>query len=131
MSTEVADEQAIRTLMADWLAATKAGDRDRVLAMMTDDVVFHVAGQPPLGKSEFAAHFAAMAGNMGSAVFEARNNVHELRVNGDWAYARCFFEIKVTPRGGATRQRSGFTLTIFHKQPSGRWLLARDANVMA
>ena len=29
------------------------------------------------------------------------------------------------------RSRSGYTLTIFMRQPNGQWLLARDANLLA
>jgi uncharacterized protein (TIGR02246 family) len=37
------DEQAIRQLVADWMAATRAGDLPAVLRLMADDVVFMVA----------------------------------------------------------------------------------------
>ena len=50
-----ADEQEIRELVATWMSATKAGDLPTVLSLMTDDVVFLVAGQQPFGKQQFAA----------------------------------------------------------------------------
>ena len=50
-----ADEQEIRELVATWMAATKAGDLATVLSLMTDDVVFLVAGNEPFGKQQFAA----------------------------------------------------------------------------
>jgi len=28
-------------------------------------------------------------------------------------------------------RRAGYTLTVFRRQPDGRWLLWRDANLMA
>jgi uncharacterized protein (TIGR02246 family) len=34
------DEQAIRSLIETWMRATLAGDVDRVLELMADDVVF-------------------------------------------------------------------------------------------
>lgn len=50
------DEQEIRNLVATWMAATKAGDIERVLSLMAEDVVFLLPGQPPMiGKSAFAA----------------------------------------------------------------------------
>jgi ketosteroid isomerase-like protein len=39
------DEQAIRDLIATWLAASKAGDTKTVLNLVADDVVFLVPGQ--------------------------------------------------------------------------------------
>jgi ketosteroid isomerase-like protein len=35
----------------------------------------------------------------------------------------------MTPEGGEPVKRSGYTLTILRKE-SGRWLLARDANLL-
>jgi uncharacterized protein (TIGR02246 family) len=38
------DEQAIRQLVTSWLEASKAGDTEKVLSLMADDVVFLVTG---------------------------------------------------------------------------------------
>jgi uncharacterized protein (TIGR02246 family) len=49
------DEQEISELVANWMAATKSGDTETVLGLMTDDVIFLIAGRPPMiGKSAFA-----------------------------------------------------------------------------
>jgi uncharacterized protein (TIGR02246 family) len=120
------DERAIRELIAKWMAATKAGDTETVLGLMIDDVVFMVPGQEPFGKQAFQAASAGMAG----ARIEGSSDIRELKVLGDWAYARSYLEVKVTPPVGNTMVRSGYTLTIFQRQPDGRWLLARDANLL-
>ena len=44
------DEQAIRELVATWMAASKAGDLDTVLSLMADDVIFMATGREPFGK---------------------------------------------------------------------------------
>src|SRR4051812_18176340 len=54
------DERAIRTLIANWLAASRSGDLPRVLSLMAEDVLFLVPGKAPFGKAEFAASSAAM-----------------------------------------------------------------------
>jgi len=36
------DEQEIRQLVSTWMAATKAGDVEKALSLMADDVVFLV-----------------------------------------------------------------------------------------
>jgi len=41
-----ADEQAIRNLVAEWHSATVAGKVEAVLRLMSEDVVFLVAGHP-------------------------------------------------------------------------------------
>ena len=55
------DEQQIRALVATWMAATKAGDVETVLGLMTEDAVFLVPGKPAMRKSEFAAAARAQA----------------------------------------------------------------------
>ena len=49
------DERAIRALIATWVSAAEAGDNERVLALVADDVVFLTPGAPPMRKPEFAA----------------------------------------------------------------------------
>jgi len=120
------DERAIRELVARWMAASQAGDTQTVLSLMTDDVVFMVPGREPFGKQEFAAASQAMTG----ARIEGRSDIRELQVLGDWAYLRSYLEVSVTPPGGNSVRRVGYTLTILRKQPDGRWLLARDANLL-
>ena len=45
------------------MAATKAGDLDTILSLMTDDVAFPVPGQPVMRRAEFAAAAKSMAGS--------------------------------------------------------------------
>ncbi|HWB44639.1 MAG TPA: SgcJ/EcaC family oxidoreductase [Hyphomicrobiaceae bacterium] len=120
------DERAIRALIAGWMAAIKAGDTAKVLGLMTEDVVFMVPGHAPFGKAEFAAAAQAMQG----ARIEGRSDIRELKVLGDWAFVRAYLEVEMTPPGGAAQRRTGHTLTLLRKQPDGRWLLARDANLL-
>jgi len=49
------DDQKIRQLVKTWITASKTGDTKTVLNLMTDDVVFMVAGQEPFGKEAFEA----------------------------------------------------------------------------
>jgi ketosteroid isomerase-like protein len=39
--------------------------------------------------------------------------------------------VEVTPPGGPTVVRSGYTLTVLRKESDGRWVIARDANLLA
>ena len=125
-----ADEQAIRHLLATWMSATKAGDIETVLSLMTTDAVFLVAGQPPMiGKDRFAAAVAAQAAH-GMPAFEGTSEIQEIVITGDWAFMWTHLTVVVTPPDGVTRTRAGHTLTVFRKD-AGRWLLARDANMLA
>jgi len=115
------DERAIRELVDTWMKASRAGDTETVLSLMSDDVIFMVPGREPFGKQAFAANSRSMDG----VRLEGSADIRELKVLGDWAYLRNFIEITITPV-----RRSGFTLTILRKEPDGRWLLARDANLV-
>ncbi len=122
------DEQAIRELVATWLSASKAGDTEKVLSLMAEDVVFLVPGQPPMrGKSAFAA------GQAGIQPFHinATSEIQEIKVLGEWAYLWTKLSVVVTPKkGGAAIKRAGHTLSILKKQ-AGAWVIVRDANLLA
>ena len=120
------DERAIRQLVSTWVAASQAGDTETVLSLMADDVVFMVPGREPFGKEAFAA----AARGMRNVRMEGTSDIRELTVLGDWAYLRNHLAVTVTPPGGQPVRRAGYTLTILRKTPAGRWLLARDANLM-
>jgi uncharacterized protein (TIGR02246 family) len=124
------DEQQIRALVSAWMDATTSGDVEAVLALMTDDAVFLVPGQAPMRKADFAA--AAKAQAAGKAPrFEGATDLQEIQVSGDWAFMWSKLTVVATPPGGgAATTRSGHTLTVFHRL-DGRWLLARDANLLA
>lgn len=122
------DERAIRTLVQTWMDASRAGDTAKVLSLMTDDVVFMVPGGEPFGKAEFAAASHAQEGMQ----VEGTAEIVELQVLGDWAFLRNRIDMSITPPGAAqAMRRAGYTLTLLRKDAGGRWLLARDANLVA
>jgi uncharacterized protein (TIGR02246 family) len=120
------DEQAIRDVVTRWMAASKAGDLETVLGLMTDDVVFMVPGREPFGKAEFATGSKAMAG----VQIDGTANIQEVKVLGDWAWMRNQLRVSVTPPGKPTAVSSGYILTILRKNAEGRWQIARDANLL-
>jgi uncharacterized protein (TIGR02246 family) len=123
-----ADETAIRDLIATWLRASKARDKETVLGLMSEDVVFLQAGQPPMrGRSGFAAAQKAM----GDIDIDASSEIQEVRILGDWAWCWNRLTVVVTPRnGGAPVKRVGDVLSVLQKQ-AGRWVIVRDANMLS
>ena len=119
------DEQAIRTLLAEWQRATAAGDQASVLALIAEDAVFLQPGQPPiLGRDAFGA--------LGPPPFDLSfdQEVGEILISGDLATCWTHLAVTMTPRDrNPAQRRSGYTLTVFRKE-GGRWLLARDANML-
>ena len=125
-----ADEQAIRALVATWLEASAAGDLDRVLELMDDDVIFLGAGRPPMrGKAAFRDASRAMDGK---SRLSGRAEVQEVRVFGDWAYCWNQLNVTITPiLGGEPTRLAGPALSILRKRADGRWVIVRDANMIA
>jgi uncharacterized protein (TIGR02246 family) len=121
------DERAIRELVDNWMTASRAGDTETVLSLMAEDVVFMVPGREPFGKQTFAAN----SRNMDGMRLEGKADIRELNVLGDWAYLRNFIDLTITPPGGQPMHRSGYTLTVLRKQPDGKWVLTRDANLVS
>ena len=124
-----ADENQIRQLVADWMAATQRGDHAAVLQMMTDDVDYLTPGNAPMRKAEFEKATRAMAAP-GGPVIDGSSDIQEVVVAGDLAFLWSHLTVRVTlPNALSPTERTEHTLTVFRKQ-SGKWLLARDANLL-
>ena len=123
------DERAIREVHSTWIDAVNAGDLVCLLSLMADDVVFLNPGQVPFGRDGFSPGFSA-------AHQQARINciseLDDVVVVGEVAYTLSRDSLSVTPHaGGEAMQLAGHRMTVFRKQPDGRWLLARDAHTLS
>ncbi|MET0757189.1 MAG: DUF4440 domain-containing protein, partial [Mycobacterium sp.] len=102
-----------------WMAATRDGDVETVMSLMSDDAVFLAAGQPVMRKADFEA--AAKAQADGDAPqFDGRSEIHEVKVLGAGPSCGPHSPVDVTPPGGTT---------VLRKE-NGKWLLVRDANTL-
>ena len=123
------DERAIREVHSSWIEAVNAGDLDRLLSLMADDVVFLNPGQAPVGREGFAAGLSAAHRQ---ARVRCLSELEEVVVAGDIAHTRSRDSLSVVPHdGGEATQLAGYRITIYRKQPDGRWLLSRDAHTLS
>ena len=123
------DERAIREVHSTWIEAVNAGDLDRLLSLMTDDVVLLNPGEAPLRRDGFPAKFS---GAHRQVRIRCISDLEEVVPVGDLAYTRARDSLSVTPRaGGETTHLAGHRLTVYRKHPDGRWLLARDAHTLS
>jgi uncharacterized protein (TIGR02246 family) len=123
------DKRAVREVHLTWIEAVNAGELDRLLGMITDDVVLINPEGAPIGREGFSAKFA---GAQEEWRIECRSELEEVVVAGDLAYTRSRDAVSVTPRaGGETTELAGYRLTVYRRQPEGRWLLARDAHTVS
>jgi len=122
------DEQALRDLHATWIAAVNAGDLVELQDLMTADAVFMNPGQDAIGPADFPASFAQAQRRFD---FHCTSDPREVVVTGDLAYVRSRDTLSLTPRDGKPPTTlAGDRLTIYRRQPDGRWLLARDAHTL-
>jgi uncharacterized protein (TIGR02246 family) len=123
------DERAIRELHAAWIAAVNAGDLVRLLSLMAVDAVFLNPGQAPTGRDGFPPGFSAAHQK---ARVRCISELEDVAVVGEVAYTLSRDSLTLTPRaGGDAMQLAGHRLTVYRKQPDGRWLLARDAHTLS
>ena len=122
-------EGGCRWVHSTWIDAVNAGDLARMLSLIADDVVFLNPGQAPVGRDGFSPGFSAAHQQ---AQINCVSELEEVVVVGEVAYTRSRDSLSVTPRaGGETMQLAGDRLTVYRKQPDGRWLLARDAHTLS
>lgn len=120
------EKQAIRELVDTWLKASESGDLNTVLGLMADDVIFMVPGRDPFGKEEFAQNYSQMKGTQ----LKTESNIQEIEILGNWAWIRNHLRVTFMPSGGNETTHSGYVLTILRKDSSGKWVIARDANLL-
>jgi uncharacterized protein (TIGR02246 family) len=98
--------------------------------LMAEDVVFLIAGQSPMrGRDAFAAAFQAGLGNVR---IEPKSTIQEIQVAGNFAYCWNHLQVDIAPLpGGSPMRRSGHTFTVRRIEPDGRWVVFRDANMLA
>ena len=103
------DEREVREVHSTWIDAVNAGDLDRLLTLMADDVVFLNPGQSPLGRDGFSPSFSAA--HQQSRI-HCISELEEVVVVGEVAYTRSRDALSVVPRaGGEETQLAGHRIT--------------------
>jgi len=89
-----------------------------VLSLMADDVVFLVAGQPPMrGKAAFAAGQSKLK----RLDIEATSNIQEITVLGDWAYVWTELSVVMTPKEWCSAHQARRYTALSSAQKDGAW----------
>jgi uncharacterized protein (TIGR02246 family) len=123
------DEEAIRSLFAEWKRASQAKDVDGLSKFITDDAIFLAPGQPPIrGRAAFEALYRQL---LGAFTFEQEWVFEEIVVLGDWGYCWGRDSVTMTPlAGGPAVRASGAGLSILRRLADGSWVVARGINNM-
>jgi uncharacterized protein (TIGR02246 family) len=125
----MSDQQAIRDLVAEWTRATSAGQVERILPLMAEDVEFYVPQQPVMrGRAAFETGLRAV---LAAHRIESHAEVEQVEVGGAIAYCVTQLRVEITPlAGGDTMRKAGRVMSVFRKNAAGQWQLARDANLL-
>ena len=129
MNTEL-EKQKIRQVIEAWLQASKSGDTAAVLQLMAEDVVFLLPGQEPMrGRRGFAA--AAKSSGNKFRLVESTPKIQEILLSGDYAFCWNHLDLQMADQtDGTVHRRAGDVLSVFRKEPDGRWVIFRDANLL-
>ncbi|MFZ6708337.1 YybH family protein [Undibacterium sp. TC9W] len=112
-----------------WQDATAAGDVDKLLDLMDEEVVFLVAGHPPMkGREQFAQNLRNI---LQTHHIASSSQIQEIVVQADLAYTWSYLQVEIIPKqAGQHMKRAGNVLSIWRLQTDGKWRISRDANLL-
>jgi uncharacterized protein (TIGR02246 family) len=119
--------EAIKQLTQEWIEAVKARDVDRLLSLVTEDVVFLPPnGSPIKGKQAVGHLYRSLFTQF--EVDQTANN-EEIEVSGEWAFSWGAEILMLAPHSGGQPVRlHGKGMAILRRQHDGSWKFARGIN---
>lgn len=115
-----------KKLHADYVDAINSNDADKVMALLSEDIVFQVAGEPELAGTAAVSEWAASF----FEAFEAHYTKDQLafEASGNLAFDRYTYTARLVGReDGAVLAEHGKGTGIFRRGDHGRWLLIVDS----
>jgi ketosteroid isomerase-like protein len=110
-----------------YVTAINSNNLDMLLSMLTDDVVYMSAHEPPyVGKNAVRPWLERYFGTYRT---HWEKPVQEFVViNGDWAFERYSYRSTDTPlAGGSAVEDTGWGFVLYNRGSDGKWRVARDA----
>jgi len=129
-TAKAADIEAFRTAVEDtwdkYSAAMNAENPVLWISLWDENGIQMPPGAPAVvGKAAIEKGIHASYEALDWEEFTIR--LEEVKVAGDWGFARGTYSASITPRaGGETAFLNGKYLTIFKRQPDGSWKIFRD-----
>ncbi len=121
------DDQATgETLHRAYVAAINSNDIDQLMALMADDVVFQLSGEPELIGHDAVREWGASF----FEAFEARYDKQQTAfgLSGDLAFGRYTYSARFIGReDDSVIGETGKGTAIFRREADGRWLLIIDS----
>lgn len=108
------------------LTALRANNGDSFMVLLTDDVVLMPPNEQSLkGKAAVRAWYDQFLTQLRTS--DLTTTDREVLVGGEWATELASFEWMLAPVGGgpAVTDRGSY-VQVWHREPDGRWLFARE-----
>jgi uncharacterized protein (TIGR02246 family) len=124
----------IQRLHDEDVAATLAFDPQRLANLFSDDAVLLEPGSPPrIGRAAILAEdVKEKREHPQQKIVEYKPEIHDLRVNGDWAVEWTTFSAAFQEKPGARLRRfHARALRVLRKEPDGSWKFTHVAWNMA
>jgi len=121
-----AEEAAIRSTDAEWLAAAAAHDLNRILPFWADDATILAPGTPAVvGKEAIRKYVSGAFATPGFSIRWTTDKV-EVSQSGDMAYSSGTDLISLTGADGKALTQENRGVAIWKKQPDGSWKCILD-----
>ncbi|OQX91695.1 MAG: hypothetical protein B6D58_06730 [candidate division Zixibacteria bacterium 4484_95] len=120
-----ADISAINNILDQYASSINAGNIDQWISLWAEDGIQMPPDNPAVvGKENIKAR---MQSSFDLYNWKMTINGEEVRVAGNWAFARGNYTYTLTPKGeGKTIKGNGKYLSILAKQADGSWKFIRD-----
>ena len=121
VSSPSSNQDPIFTLRQAYINATKAGDIDQIVSLVTDDVIAMPPNDTTLyGRAEWRAWWEEYFQYF--RIDALSEPEREVTVNGDFALERSGYMVAIVPAAGGSRIRDdGRFFSIWKRQPDGSW----------
>jgi len=123
------DRDAILVLLDRWREATSTKDIPKILALVTEDIVFLPSSIPPVRGKAAVEELYRNAFAQYSRI-EQQAAVEEVEIAGQWAFLWGTDELRLLPESGPEVHMKGKGLSILKRQPDGGWKFWRGINNM-
>jgi ketosteroid isomerase-like protein len=124
--SDAALEATARRAHQNYVDAINSNNLDSLMGMLTNDVVFLSAGAPAMVGKDAVRPW--LAGYYTAYRTHWDKPVQVFVISGEWAFERYSYVSTDTARaGGAVVRSTGWGLLVYHRDPDGKWRVARDA----